>query len=103
LTIAGVLFKGKESQVIVFNFQLSTFNFQLNLMMNIKKLLDPAWWIKVQTARPCCIYYFGPFDTAVEAQTDRSGYIEDLENESAQGISATIELCQPRLLTIDCM
>ena len=61
-----------------------------------------AWWVKVQTDRPCCIYYFGPFDSDIEAQTNRGGYIEDLEGESAQGISVSIELNQPQLLTIDC-
>ncbi len=65
-------------------------------------LCQRAWWVKIQTDRPCCIYYFGPFDSAIEAQTNRSGYIEDLEDESAQGISASIELDRPQLLTIDC-
>jgi hypothetical protein len=65
-------------------------------------LRQQAWWVKIQTDRPCCIYYFGPFDSAIEAQTNRGGYIEDLEGELAQGISTTIELYHPQLLTIDC-
>jgi hypothetical protein len=81
--------------------------------LNIQNFLAPPaaqlqqqqeWWVKIQTDLPCCIYYFGPFDNAVEAQTNRSGYIEDLEHELAQGIHTTIELCHPpKLLTIDCL
>jgi Domain of unknown function (DUF1816) len=67
-----------------------------------ERLRQRAWWLKIQTDRPCCIYYFGPFNSAIEAQTNSSGYVEDLESESAQGISTTIELYQPQLLTIDC-
>jgi hypothetical protein len=79
--------------------------------VNIQHALDSlpelhsqlAWWVKIHTELPCCIYYFGPFDTATEAQTDRGGYIEDLQNEFAQGINTTIELLSPpQLLTIDC-
>ncbi len=79
--------------------------------MNIQHAIDSlpefqshmAWWVKIHTELPCCIYYFGPFDTAIEAQTDRGGYIEDLQSEFAQGMNTTIELlCPPQLLTIDC-
>jgi len=32
-------------------------------------------------ARPCCTYYFGPFESVEEAVLAQPGYIEDLVNE----------------------
>ncbi len=64
-------------------------------------LVGMAWWVKITTERPHCIYYFGPFATAVEADEAKAGYIEDLEGESAEGIQVAIERCRPTHLTID--
>ena len=59
-----------------------------------------AWWVEINTASPRCIYYFGPFDTDVEAKTAYPGYIEDLDGEGAQGIVVIIKRCKPDALTI---
>jgi Domain of unknown function (DUF1816) len=60
-----------------------------------------AWWIEIFTAQPKCTYYFGPFASAWEAEEASSGFVEDLEAESAQGIETKIDRhCQPELLTI---
>lgn len=63
-------------------------------------LEQPDWWVKIITAKPHCVYYFGPFSNAVEAQVYQSGYIEDLQEEGAEGISVAIEQCQPQFLTV---
>lgn len=59
-----------------------------------------AWWIQIVTTNPKCTYYFGPFMSAKEAEMARSGYVEDLEAEAAEGISVQIYQCQPKELTI---
>lgn len=59
-----------------------------------------AWWIHIVTAKPDCTYYFGPFMSAKEAEMARSGYVEDLEAEAAEGIAVHISQCQPKELTI---
>lgn len=59
------------------------------------------WWIKVTTDSPLCTYYFGPFDTIQEAKYCQGGYVEDLENEGASGISAKIQWTQPQTLTLE--
>jgi hypothetical protein len=64
-------------------------------------LVGQAWWVEITTERPHCTYYFGPFATAVEADTAKSGYVEDLEAESAQGIQVAIKRCKPVQITID--
>jgi hypothetical protein len=64
-------------------------------------LVGQAWWVEITTERPHCTYYFGPFATAVEADAAKSGYVEDLEAESAQGIQIAIKRCKPVQLTID--
>ncbi|HEY9876892.1 MAG TPA: DUF1816 domain-containing protein [Leptolyngbyaceae cyanobacterium] len=73
----------------------------------ISRLLDnlfsigKAWWIEIKTESPRCTYYFGPFSEEAEAQTAKAGYIEDLEQEGAQRIQASISRClRPATLTI---
>ncbi len=57
------------------------------------------WWVEISTAQPPCLYYFGPFKTAQEAEANQPGYVEDLESEGAQGINSCIKQCQPEKLT----
>ncbi len=59
-----------------------------------------AFWVKIITKHPCCIYYFGPFFSPQEAQLFLPGYVEDLEQEGYEEISTQIEQCQPKELTI---
>jgi Domain of unknown function (DUF1816) len=68
---------------------------------NTLDFLGQAWWVEVSTTQPKCTYYFGPFVDAKEAEKAISGYIEDLESESAQGIQVQIKRCKPERLTID--
>jgi Domain of unknown function (DUF1816) len=69
---------------------------------NTLDLLGQAWWVEVSTVQPKCTYYFGPFALAQEAQEAASGYIEDLQNEGAEGIEACVKRCKkPPVLTID--
>lgn len=58
------------------------------------------YWIEVTTKQPHCIYYFGPFDSYGEAKRSQGGYIEDLIEEKASGISIKIQRCLPTNLTI---
>jgi Domain of unknown function (DUF1816) len=60
-----------------------------------------AWWVEVLTTKPKCIYYFGPFPDRQQANLAISGYLEDLESESAQVIHLKVEQCKPKRLTID--
>lgn len=59
-----------------------------------------AWWIEIITDKPRCVYYFGPFASAKEAEIRSSGYLEDLEQEKAQVVTITSKRCQPEELTI---
>jgi hypothetical protein len=65
----------------------------MNLTSNL------PWWVEISTITPKCLYYFGPFSSSVEAQAHQSGYIEDLQKEGAQGITAQVKQCQPAFLT----
>jgi hypothetical protein len=60
------------------------------------------WWIKINTAKPSCTYYFGPFDSKQEAKTHQPGYVEDLVREKARGIAIKTKWClrAPKSLTI---
>jgi hypothetical protein len=60
---------------------------------------DEPWWVEIYTSQPRCLYYFGPFDSASEADYYKSGYIEDLQAEGAEGITTTIKQCRPMILT----
>jgi hypothetical protein len=71
-----------------------------NKLANVANALGLAWWVEVTTASPPCTYYFGPFWSSDEADDARGGYVEDLEQEGAQGIFATVKRCKPEALTI---
>lgn len=62
--------------------------------------LGLALWVEIVTDNPRCTYYFGPFLSDQEALAAQGGYIEDLENEGASGISVTLKRCKPTNLTI---
>jgi hypothetical protein len=70
------------------------------LFTNIKQALGRAWWVKVSTETPACVYYFGPFVSEQEAAEEQAGYIEDLKQEGALGIKVEIQRCKPSNLTV---
>ncbi len=68
---------------------------------NTLAFLGQAWWVEVLTTQPRCTYYFGPFGGVESAKLAVSGYVEDLESESAQGIKTQVKRCHPARLTIE--
>jgi Domain of unknown function (DUF1816) len=71
-----------------------------NWLTGMANQLGRAWWVEVTTSNPDCIYYFGPFISAAEAEQAKPGYIEDLMRESAQGVKSTVKRCKPNQLTV---
>lgn len=69
-------------------------------LINILHFFGWAWWVEIVTDNPRCTYYFGPFLLAQEADRTKAGYIEDLEEEGAKSIKATVKRCKPEKLTI---
>lgn len=69
-------------------------------LTNLLNGLGLAWWVEVVTDSPRCTYYFGPFLSEDAAKSAKAGYVEDLEQEGAQGISASVKRCKPTKLTI---
>ena len=53
-----------------------------------------AWWAKVETKHPDVTYWFGPFLTRRSLKERLSCFIEDLREESPQGISHTLIRCR---------
>ncbi|MBD1871456.1 DUF1816 domain-containing protein [Leptolyngbya sp. FACHB-671] len=70
------------------------------LWTNLLQTVGLAWWVEILTDNPRCTYYFGPFASASEAEAEKAGYIEDLEQEGAQGIKVAVKRCKPDNLTI---
>lgn len=75
-------------------------NSMKDVLLKVLHLLGLAFWVEIVTDNPRCTYYFGPFLSLKEAQDAKGGYIEDLENEGAQGIYVKIKRCKPTNLTI---
>lgn len=74
-----------------------------NIIEKLTSLLDSfgwAWWVEIVTQNPRCTYYFGPFLSSKEADVAKGGYVEDLDQEGAQGIVVKIKRCKPANLTI---
>ncbi len=62
--------------------------------------LKSDYWAEVTTQCPHCIYYFGPFQSFVEAKAACPGYVDDLKSEGALGIEVVVKRCHPDVLTI---
>ena len=58
------------------------------------------WWLEIKTAKPYCLYCFGPFASPQEARLHQAGYVEDLVEEQAEGITIKLQKYQPKQLTI---
>ncbi len=69
-------------------------------LITIFDSLGWAWWVEIVTKTPRCTYYFGPFLSINEANAAKAGYVEDLEQEGAQGIIVDVKRCKPANLTI---
>lgn len=72
---------------------------QSSFKSNYEVQPELSWWVKITTAIPHCIYYFGSFDSQADALQAQYGYIEDLIEEKAIGISVEIKQDRPKLLT----
>ncbi|MGL6340261.1 MAG: DUF1816 domain-containing protein [Waterburya sp.] len=70
-------------------------------ILGVKEQQKLPYWLKITTKVPKCTYYFGPFDSPLEAKALQAGYIEDLMEEEAQGIHLELEQAlQPENLTV---
>jgi Domain of unknown function (DUF1816) len=78
----------------------SVWNNFKELLTNVSQQVGLAWWVEVVTQTPRCTYYFGPFLSSADAKFSMKGYIEDLEQEGAQGISVNVKRCKPAALTV---
>ena len=81
-------------------FSLFLFLIYLALVGIIFSAKNQKWWIKVDTKIPVCTYYFGPFESMTEAESNQIDYLQDLQAEGAEGISYVIQKCSPKQLTI---
>jgi hypothetical protein len=81
-------------------FSLFLFLIYLALVVIVFSAKNLKWWIKIDTQIPVCTYYFGPFESITEAESNQVDYLQDLQAEGAEGISYVIEKCSPKQLTI---
>lgn len=70
------------------------------ILTTIFNALGWAYWVEIETAKPSCTYYFGPFLNLQDAQSARVGYVDDLTQEGAAGIMVEIKRCKPTELTV---
>jgi hypothetical protein len=70
------------------------------LLPNQPFIPQKPWWVKIHTQNPTYTYYFGPFDSRVDAVMNQFGYIQDLEQENSQNITVEIDQFSPEQLTI---
>jgi hypothetical protein len=61
-----------------------------SLFNNLIGRFSKSWWLEISTHSPRCVYHFGPFETESEAIQSQPGYIQDLEQEGAQGIQVSV-------------
>ena len=71
-----------------------------NVLIRFLESSGFAYWVEIKTDNPRCTYYFGPFLSDREARDMTPGYVEDLTEEGAQGISIYVGRMKPTELTI---
>lgn len=71
-----------------------------DLLLKFWNWLGFAFWVKIVTGDPQCTYYFGPFFSYQQAIAAQPGYLDDLQEEGAQGIQVQIQRIKPVELTI---
>jgi hypothetical protein len=69
-------------------------------LLSLRSALGFAYWVRISTESPQCIYYFGPFASSAEAEAHSDGYYEDLVGEAAQNIVVSLQRRAPKELTI---
>lgn len=69
-------------------------------MINLqqKQKNGTSWWLQVNTAKPSCMYYLGPFQNPIDARDACPGYIEDLAIEGSQIVDILIKQSQAKTL-----
>ena len=73
-----------------------------NFFSGLLNFFSNQWWVKITTAEPNCVYYFGPFDDETEAVKAKPGYVEDLQQEGALQIQTSLQnIPEPKELTIE--
>lgn len=76
--------------------------FLKNTLTTLWENLGLATWIQITTTDPPCLYYFGPFLSQQEAQEHHPQFLQDLQEEGAEGIETQILQCsRPEQLTVD--
>lgn len=70
------------------------------LLSSLFKAFGQDWWIKVDTGNPVCTYYFGPYSEKSEAESEVSGFLDDLRGEGAVILSTEIKRDNPQEFTI---
>ena len=61
---------------------------------NFGNKLGLAWWAKIETDQPSCIYWFGPFITKRSLEENMSSFIKDLTDEGSKNIKYSLVRCK---------
>lgn len=70
------------------------------ILTKILNVIGWAYWVKIETKKPSCTYYFGPFMSLKEAKSSKVGYLEDLSKEGAVEVAVEVKRCKPTELTV---
>jgi hypothetical protein len=73
---------------------MALFNVFKTAVSSVKQVLGTNWWLEITTINPHCTYYFGPFESDLEAQAAQPGFIADLESEGAKEIVVSLKQCR---------
>ena len=66
----------------------------LRALRSLGNSIGLAWWAKVETNQPDVTYWFGPFLTRRSLKVKLTGFVEDLTDESPQGINHILIRCR---------
>ena len=64
------------------------------MIRNFGNKLGLAWWAKVETDQPSCVYWFGPFITKRSLKENMPSFINDLSEEGYKNIKHSLVRCK---------
>ncbi len=69
---------------------LQTLNKIKNVLPDFLSKPGTSWWVEIITAKPNCIYYFGPFRTQKKRRLLTPAMLKILKAKQPRGLKSTL-------------
>ena len=64
------------------------------MIRNFGNKFGLAWWAKIESEKPVCTYWYGPFLTKRSLKANLVSFVEDLADEGSTNIKHSFVRCK---------